>query len=366
MTQDRDFDILLTLLRAGLWEKPVDDMSFFPLSDEQWKRIYVLSCEQTVSGLIYRGMSYLRKDMLPPEAEMIKWVTRIDKIERHNKRVNQTLNILHGLFAKHSLSPILQKGYIVAQMYENPILRESGDIDLWFQTDQWSKARELVSNIAVNVKKMADGSIDYCVNGVEIEHHPKFFDIHNPIKKRYLYTTFGGIGSDAMYAGELRPGINKPSLLANMVLQNTHILKHSLGMGIGLRQLCDLARTYYALSGSYDGAQVQSIYAKLGLRKWSNMLHAYLIEYIGLERDFLPYKLESEASTDQFADIVKRGGNFGLYNLSRKGVINGDNSLSRKANTFFSFLRSFRFAVNYAPFEFLCRIGDLMIGQLRR
>lgn len=366
MMQDRDFDILMTLLRAGLWEKPVYDMSFFPLSDEQWRRIYVLSCEQTVSGLIYKGMSYLSKDMMPPEKEMVKWVTRIDKIERHNKRVNQTLNILHSLFAKHSLSPILQKGHIVAQMYVNPILRESGDIDFWFQPDQWSKATELAVNIAGNVNKMADGSINYCVNGVEVEHHQKFFDLQNPIKKSYLYAIFDGDENNAMYAGELRPGINRPSLLANMVLQNTHILKHSLGMGIGLRQLCDLARTYYTLSGSYDGVQLQSVYTKLGLKKWSNMLHTYLVRHIGLERDYLPYELERETSTGQFENIVKRGGNFGLYNSSRVGMASSDNSLKRKINTFFSFLRSFHFAVNYAPIEFLCRVGDLTIGQLRR
>ncbi|MBR4996058.1 MAG: nucleotidyltransferase family protein [Alistipes sp.] len=363
-SQDREYQALLALLRAGLWEKAVDDLTLFPLSDEQWKRVYTLSCEQTVSGIIYRGISHLPEDMMPSEMEMIRWAARVDAIERRSKRVNHTLNGLHNLLVKHNLHPILQKGYVVAQMYANPLLRESGDIDLWFQPQEWDAARALASTITGRVESMADGCSLYFFEGIEIEHHRKFFDIQNPAKKHYLYTLFEADENRAMYAKERKEGINKPSPLANIVLQNTHILKHSLGLGIGLRQLCDLARTYYTLSDVYDGEQLKTIYKKLGLKRWSNMLHSFLVEHIGLEPRYLPYQLDGKEPTTQFAEIVKRGGNFGQHSQHR--ISAGDGVWSRKFNTLCGFLRSLRFAIRYAPLEFGYRISELTIGQLRR
>ena len=282
MTQEKEFKILLTLLRAGLWEREVDDVSLFPISGEEWGRIYTLSCQQSISGIVYRGISHLPTNMIPSEVEMIKWMSRIDAVERSNNRINNTLNKLHSLFGKQGLHPVLQKGYLAAQMYEKPLLREAGDIDLWFTPEEWDRAYELVKNAIGGVEKMPDGSCVYVFDGVEVEHHKKMFDIDSPFKKRYLSTIFD-MNNGELCAGDVRVGLNKLSPLANVVLQNSHILKHSLGLGIGLRQLCDLARTYYRLSATLDGERVKSVYAELGLKKWSRMLHTYLVTHIGLD-----------------------------------------------------------------------------------
>ena len=363
MTQEKEFKSLLTLLRAGLWERAVDDVSLFPISGEEWGRIYTLSCQQSISGIVYRGISHLPTNMIPSEVEMIKWMSRVDAVERSNNRINNTLNKLHSLFGKQGLHSVLQKGYLAAQMYEKPLLREAGDIDLWFTPEEWDRAYELVKNSIGGVEKMPDGSCVYVFDGVEVEHHKKMFDIDNPFKKSYLSTIFG-MNNGELCAGDVRVGLNKLSPLANVVLQNSHILKHSLGLGIGLRQLCDLARTYYRLSATLDGERVKSVYEKLGLRRWSRMLHTYLVTYIGLDPHYLPYEIDREVATAQFANIIMRGGNFGMHNKRR---ISAANSFwRRKINTFVTFMQSLGFAIKYAPFEFVCRVSDLTVGQLRR
>ena len=46
--------------------------------------------------------------------------------------MNLALDSLLTLFARHGLHPILQKGQGLASLYAYPLLRECGDIDLYF------------------------------------------------------------------------------------------------------------------------------------------------------------------------------------------------------------------------------------------
>lgn len=50
---------LLVLLRAGLWESKIEDLSCFPLSAGEWKNLYLLSRQQTVTGIVFQGIQYL-------------------------------------------------------------------------------------------------------------------------------------------------------------------------------------------------------------------------------------------------------------------------------------------------------------------
>ena len=49
---DREFQALLALVRAGLWERYDEAMaSFFPLKSDGWERVFMLARQQTVTGI---------------------------------------------------------------------------------------------------------------------------------------------------------------------------------------------------------------------------------------------------------------------------------------------------------------------------
>lgn len=50
---------LLVLLRAGLWESKIEDLSCFPMSAGEWKNLYLLSRQQTVTGIVFQGIQHL-------------------------------------------------------------------------------------------------------------------------------------------------------------------------------------------------------------------------------------------------------------------------------------------------------------------
>ena len=358
--QDKEFQVLLTLLRAGLWERAVDDLSLFPLSGELWSRVFTLSCEQTVAGVVYRGITHLPNELMPTPDVMMRWVAQIDAIERHNERMNSTLCALYQKFVDAGLHPLLQKGAGIAQMYEHPLLREAGDVDFWFAKEEWEQAAELVKHEASDLERLADGSVSYHWRGVEVEHHLWMFDLCNPFKQRYLATL---IDDTNIVIKKGQMGVRVPAPLTNIVLQNTHILKHAICLGVGLRQLCDLARTYYSLGDVLDGEQVQRVYDKLGVKRWSDMLHSFLVEHIGLEAKYLPYAITSEEDTAKFLEEIRRGGNFGLHSEQRSAA--SKSALRRKMHTFFSSISRVGFFMRYTPVEFIWRFGGLITRQVR-
>ena len=178
---DKDFAALLVLLRAGLWEREPDRWEGFPLSAGAWERVYTLSRRQTVAGIVFRGLQFLPDELLPPSALLMRWVVTADRIEERNRLMNRVLGDLYTLYVSRELNPILQKGQGVAQFYACPLLRESGDIDFYFTNPVSFRLARLCMQVrGIEVDEMPDRSLSYVWQGVEVEHHTRLFDLHNP------------------------------------------------------------------------------------------------------------------------------------------------------------------------------------------
>lgn len=360
---NKELVALLTLLRAGLWEKKPDDLSVFPLSGEDWSRVYHQAQRQTVTGIVYRGLCLLPDRFLPSELLLPRWVAAADIIERKSRRMNSALRGLYEVFRKNNLHPILLKGQGVASLYEHPLLRECGDIDFYFpKEEEAERSVSLVRDMGCQIQYKADGSLYYCWNGIVVEHHSRLFDLTNPFIQEFLKKTEQTYGYHSV---SLSPDQNMkipvPSPLLNFFLLNTHIMKHVFGWGIGLRQLCDMARACYCFHDSINPYETRSLYHKTGIEKWSRLLHSFLQDYLGLSPECLPYK-EKRISSQPLLEIIMRGGNFGQYASGR-----GDTSQStwkRKLHTSRSFLHNARFSYRYAPKEAFWTFMNLLIGQI--
>ena len=352
---------LLALLRAGLWERGVEPLSLFPLSGEVWERVYRLSLRQTVAGIAFRGLHHLADGLLPPEPLLLRWTAAADGIERSNWQMNHALGSLLALFSGCGLHPILQKGQGVAAFYPFPLLRECGDIDLYFASKaEFESAARCIAGRGVRLAWDADGSVAYRWHGVTVEHHSRLVDLsHSRRGVRRLEQEWGFC---PMELPAVSPGFcaSVPSPPLNLLLQSAHILKHALGRGIGLRQLCDMAVSCRRLCGQVQPAAFGQACREVGLARWMPLLHAFLAGCLGLPQACLPYA--SVASSPQpLLDIVWRGGNFGRAGGS---PVAGP-ALLRKAATAAAFVRNVGFALRYAPLEALWLFAGLAKGQLK-
>lgn len=102
----------------------------------------------------------------------------------------------------------------------------------------------------------------------------------------------------------------------NLLMLNSHIMKHAIGRGVGLRQLCDMARAYHTCHQTIDYKHLTKLYHDAGIEKWSILLHTFLVRHLGLPSDEQPYKNLEHIDTEPLYAIILQGGNFGLHHAN--------------------------------------------------
>lgn len=350
------------LLRAGLWEKEPDSLSVFPLARNEWEDLFVMARKQTVTALVYHGICMLPETFFPPQDVLLKWVSAVDVIERLNARMNKCLDELYGVFVQNGLEPVLQKGQGVASFYKEPLSRECGDIDLYFpRNGEMQKAIDVVRRHGGKVSAMPDGSYNFRFHNTDVEIHPFLVDVCNPFKRKYINEIEKSSGYIKMCLKGCKNEITVPSPFVNLLLLNTHILKHALGWGIGVRQLCDMAMACHSLNGSYSKEDMKYYCKKLGIYRWTQLLNAFLVDFIGLDENNMLFS-KREKSAVELEKIIIEGGNFGMERDGRQPE--GKSKVRAKLNTMRSFCNNIGFSLKYAPAEGLWTFAGLVKGQL--
>ena len=210
--------LFFALVQAGMYER---NFGTFPeLSLKQWKALVALAHRQTVTGLLFRGITHLPKGYPLPQEILLRLGAEAEAIERQSRKVQQVADSLTARYQAEGLHPVIMKGPEVAKFYPHPLLRECGDLDLYFTPDEFGKATALSGEI----RKAPDGSVHFRQEDVDIDLHRNYFDIH----------------------GRNLPEVSSPEAL--LLMLSGHILKHCMGVGIGLRQLCDVALAYKSLN----------------------------------------------------------------------------------------------------------------------
>ena len=327
-------DIFFALLRAGLWEK--DLRLDAELSCEDWNALLDTARRQAVLGLFYRGIAHLPEDQMPPADLRLQLLAEIDRIERWNKQLEQVQQALLGRFRDAGLNPLVQKGTEAGKYYAYPLLRESGDIDLYFPSGEFERAMALPPQ----VRTASDGAGVFTFRDVTVELHPRYFDLHRP---------------DA----EL-PEV--PSVYAELLMLSAHILKHAIGAGVGCKQLCDMAIALAHTDGRYDKEQFRAYLKRAGLLRWQRVLCSLLVEDLGLDPacclpDFSP------CDPAPLRRIVLAGGAFGLFAPTREKAVRSGKT-ARKIQSASAFLRRLPFSLRVASRETVATIGELVKGNL--
>jgi hypothetical protein len=332
---DKEWSLFLRLLSAGLWEKPL--FLLHVPDDEGARRLLETGREQAVVGLLLRSITRMPKEQLPSPAIRMQLLAEGDEIERQNLQINLVEREVRSFFEQHRLRPIIQKGSQAAKHYAMPLLRQGGDIDFYLPGDSFEKACALVPDGT----SAPDGSLVFRRKGILVELHPRYFDLHLPDDRLPVV----------------------PSVCAELLLYSSHILKHAIGAGVGMKQLCDLARALAGLDGAYDKQELEAALRKAGILRWHQMLCSLLVDKLGMDPKYcLPgFKPRNYRALMR---IIRKGGNFGLSSALRKKGLSTRNPFVRKSLTTLSFLLRLPFSLRYAPKETSSTIAELARGNI--
>ena len=98
-----------------------------------WDGLLTFGEKQAIVGVLYRGLKRLEGHPCRPDKyKIIEWYTANEQIVEDNRKLNKaSARVTYLLYKKDGVKACVLKGQGNALRYPDPLMRTSGDIDLW-------------------------------------------------------------------------------------------------------------------------------------------------------------------------------------------------------------------------------------------
>lgn len=354
MRKDNTIDAFFALVMAGLF--PVHGEGFRVneslFQDVEWEKIYQLAQEQSVLGLVLAGLEQyknLNVNLDVNQKLLLQWIGEVQMIELRNKAMNVYIADLIEEMRSVGIYTLLVKGQGLAQCYNRPNWRSSGDVDLLLSKDNYEKAKAFIlpKGVLTEPEEAGKKHLAMQVGQWAVELHGT---LRVGLSKR-VDRMLDKVQHDIFYGGQVRSvaldvndnlndnGTTKsfksvqvflPAANEDVVYVFAHILQHFYKGGIGLRQICDWCRLLWTYRESLNHEYLESKIREAGLMSEWKAFGALAIEYLGFPKDSMPLlnvdlndNLKKKA--ERIKEFILEVGNFGH---------NRDNSYFQKHSYF--------------------------------
>lgn len=324
MPLNNNQQVFFALLRAGLWGTGNTDLRICEAID--WEEVYQLAQEQSVQGVVLQGIEELRAKNLElrvPQVLLLQWIGEVQIMADQNKSMNEFVASLIETLSKNDIHPILVKGQGIAQCYEKPLWRASGDVDLLLSEQDYEKAKKVLLPSAIDVGREYKSFKHQGMTmqgGYVVELHGT---MHSRLSKRVdrgideaQKDVFFGVNVRSWQNGNMQIFLPGPD--NDVIFVFTHILHHFYIEGIGLRQICDWCKLMWTYRDSLNHGLLEKRIRKMGLMSEWRAFAAFVVEYLGMPVEAMPLynaNVDLNANKKKAKHILKfvlESGNFGL------------------------------------------------------
>lgn len=311
--------VFFSLLRAGLWGDRNPDIRIDGTTD--WDYIYRLTQEQSVQGLVLQGIEELKAkgiELYVPKILLLQWIGEVQQIELRNKEMNAFIAGLIEKLRKNDIYALLVKGQGIAQCYEKPLWRCSGDIDLFMNDDNYHKAKSFLMPMASSVEEeyVREKHLGMAIDGWVVELHGHLYSGLSSRVEREL----DRLQEETSYGGQVRSWMNGQTQIFLLKAENdafyvfTHIMQHFFKEGVGLRQICDWCRLLYTYRDSLNYGLLEQRIKKAGLVSEWKAFYNLAGRYLGMP-DFgsglTVHDSRFDKNADRIMEFILKSGNMG-------------------------------------------------------
>ncbi len=296
--------------------KPIGD---FSCSD--WQTLFEISSQQKLECAVYESV-YNTPSFEAAEKQLREeWKTLVKR--RYLFEVGKVERFwdIYETLTGAGVQPLVLKGVVCRFLYSKPYARPSGDEDLLVRKEDLKKCHLVLEEMGLKRASDSDGNVLKYMDvstGLQIEVHKSLFEETDSVGS-YFNTWFENafkmsemVETDGHSIITMEPTYHLLYLFA-------HWIKHFVGPGIGIRQICDISKFINKWGESIDW---EVIAEKMCGQKYG-LLCANVIEigiqYFHMERDKVGYpetmlaKAEPEAL---MVDLLKAG-IYGSSSVSR-------------------------------------------------
>ena len=296
-----------------------------------WRRMMAWAEQQAIVGVIYGGIQRAGKSLGIPFDVLMEWIGYGQNTELRNRLVNQRCVEVVGVFKDADFTddtdgrPTVEEGH--TETTEITERRPTvGDREvIRFVRGRNPGAKAVYHHVEYGMYKEVE---------VEMHYRPTF--MNNLIANRKLQRWMKG-HSDATEIKDMPEGVGRirvPNWEFNVVFQLSHIYRHVIQSGLGLRQIIDY---YYLLKGHTNFtddtdfrpmAEMEGVLKHLGLMEIAGAVMWVLKEVLGMEERYLIVPVDERRGTFLLEEIME-GGNFGMWLKPDTGWLNGVSAIGR-------------------------------------
>ena len=307
-------EAFFALVRAGLWEKNVRLSAYKPID---FSAIYALAEEQSVIGLIAAGHEHV-EDMEVAAQDIEPIREEAQELTSRNQAMNYFIGIMVDKMREAGIYTLLVKGQGVAQCYARPLLRSAGDVDFFFDADNYEKAKSFLMPLAISVESENKRALHL---GMTID--PWIVELHGKMPTDISARINAGVDEvqkDIFQNGGVRVWHNDgvdvylPSTDNDIIIIFTHFLQHFFIGGVGLRQISDWCRLLWTYRDEIDRDLLNSRLNDMGLMSEWKVFASFVVSWLGMPAEAMPFYESSPRLSRQARRICKlilKTGNFG-------------------------------------------------------
>lgn len=383
MNLDNNYKVFFELLKAGLFPVHGEGKSDIQIdSTTNWNVVYQLAQEQSLQGIVLQGIEELIAKGIEVNISkvlLLQWIGEVQIIEQQNKTLNAFINTLAEKLEKENVKTLLVKGQGVAQCYERPYWRASGDVDLILDEENYHRGKPVLSKMASHEheENLFDKHYSAEVDGFVVELHGTMRGMLTKKADDFM----DELQVELFKNNRSREWDNDGTVVKlpcpddDLLFVFTHILKHFFNYGIGLRQVCDWCRLIYTYIDSLNYELLESRLRMMGLMSEWKVFGSLAVHHLGMPQEFMPFYSDSKSyqqKADRVLAFILETGNFGhnrdnSYYNNTNAIVRGMISLWR--HTCDSFKHSFIFPVDSV--RIWCRVfvlgtKDVLCGIIRK
>ncbi len=257
-------------------------------------------------GVTFPAVAGMKQEM--PRDVYLAWLLASDTVARQNRQHKDASAQLYRTFSENGFRSCILKGQAAGALYPDPMLRQSGDVDIWVEGERRKVVDFLRSRYPVRkiVYHHCDAGM---LDDVSVEVHFTPSWMNAPCANRRLQRWFSLHADEQFSHFDAEAGFCIPTHRFDGVYLLLHIYRHLLDEGVGLRQFYDY---YYLLSCLTDAereAVVQDLRHLKLLRFAGSVMHV-LGEVFAMDESRMLCPPASGGGAF-LLDAVLRAGNFG-------------------------------------------------------
>lgn len=288
---DKNINAFFALVRAGLWDDAGTNLAPNLNGKVDWEKVYQLAEEQSVIGVVLAGIEH--SNVKPPQELLLQWIGEVQMLEQQNKSMNSFIAELVEKMRKADIYTLLVKGQGIAQCYNRPLWRASGDIDFYLSDSNFDKAKQFLRPLVASFDP--DNSLAEHIN---MHYDDWVVEIHanqHITLSRRINHLLDEIHQDLFYGGSVRSWrvdstqVFLPSPDNDALLLFTHFLSHFYKGGVGIRQVCDWCRLLWTFKDSLNHSLLETRVRKAGLVSEWRVFAAFAVEYLGMPSEAMPF-----------------------------------------------------------------------------